>query len=124
MNDSQGRLSIETGRNAAANGFSLLEVVVALVVASSLILTYISMQENSIAYFEDIESRLEHIEFAQNYLVDNPFYGTHVPTPDWAGNDPGRKWKIEVDRQSDNLRYTYLKTLNDESTMTWAWITR
>jgi len=94
---------------------------VALAVAASLGLAYIGVQQRSIGYVEDIADRMEHIQIAQTYLIENPFFTTHAPTPDWVGYDSDIKWRIETDLDEDTL-HVRLMTRYQESTMSWEWI--
>lgn len=93
----------------------------ALAVAASLTMVYISTQQQSIAYIEDIDDRLEHVSIAQEYLIKNPFFTQHTPTLDWIGEETGKQWRILVE-QDEDLFFVSLQTRYKESIMTWDWV--
>jgi prepilin-type N-terminal cleavage/methylation domain-containing protein len=106
---------------SGTRGFSLIEVIVALVMVATLSLAYIGLQHRSMDYVEDIEARLEHVNFAQEYLIDNPFFTEHEPSRLWIGDRRDRQWRIDIEPEGDISRVR-LQTRYDKRLMTWKWI--
>jgi hypothetical protein len=111
-----------------------MEVLVAVVVAAALSVSFSMLAQQGARYLEDAESRLEHVDMAQSWLIERPFFVEHEPSPRWmrfadSMGVPGREARPEADYQWDldfersfPLDLNVLRTRNDIGTMSWTWI--
>lgn len=109
-------------------GFSLIEVMIALLFAGILSLMYIETQERNIRHAEDALNRLEHINLAQEYLTDNPFYVERRLSSGWVRmnqtgfeEEPEKEWSLDLVKEAP-LNLSILKIRYQGTITSWTWV--
>ncbi len=131
--------SQETQRS---RGFSLIEVIVALAVAATMIIAYVSLAERSLFMVDSSRALWENINFAQEYLGQNTFSENNDLTAmfnEWPDRDNAywRLTKEEINIWDDlppdfgsivqatdkipSLYKFHLETKLDDFLMSWEW---
>lgn len=128
------------------DGFTLIEILVALVVAGVMVMGYVGLSQRSVLMVESTREAWDNINFAQEFLSKKPFNEEQDPSlsfdrwPDWT--DKEAYWKLNKESirmwdemppdfgniSSDSMselgemqRYT-LETRVGNSNLSWEWI--
>ena len=124
-------------RCPARPGFSLFEVMVAVVVMGIVGLSYATIQRQNVGFVEDVFNTWDHMNFAQQYLTRYPpgtrevveYSQTWIPWEDdkellWKV-DPGTMEDIEAgEAYSEDSNAVVLRTKIRGTIMSWEWIER
>jgi len=106
------------------NGFSLLEVLVALTVASILALGLITAQNRAFYLIRDCKDRWENLNLSACILAERYPNALKTPTGGWVSQDGAAEdgsWRLETRSKGDTIRWYTLSTKVSGSELTWEW---
>ncbi len=88
--------SADPGQQRAL-GFTLIEIMVAMVVAATLTIGFLSAQTNDARLVERVTSTGDQLNMLAQILVDKNLAQEFEPSPGWSETeeDEERKWKLE-----------------------------
>lgn len=103
-------------------GFTLIEVLVALAVASLLCVAYIGVMRQSAQFAGDAQDAMRNVAIAQEYFIQNTFTARRLPTPDWItwqGESLG-EWRLATEDAGGHAKMI-LETRVAGVAMQWPW---
>ncbi|MDY7000885.1 MAG: prepilin-type N-terminal cleavage/methylation domain-containing protein [Thermodesulfobacteriota bacterium] len=106
------------------NGFSLLEVLVALTVASILAIGLITAQNRAFYLARDCEDRWENLNLSARFLAERYPDALKTPTGGWVSlGDAAKKgsWRLETQSNGNGTLWYTLSTKVSGSALTWEW---
>ena len=106
------------------NGFSLLEVLVALTVASILAIGLITAQNRAFYLVRDCKDRWENLNLAARVLTERYPNALKTPTGGWVRQSGAAKegsWRLETRPKGNGTLWYTLSTKISGSELTWEW---
>ena len=106
------------------NGFSLLEVLVALTVASILAIGLITAQNRAFYLVRDCKDRWENLNLSAWVLAERYPNALKTPTGGWVsinGEAGEGSWRLKTQSTGNGTLWYTLSTKVSGSELTWEW---